>query len=128
MHRSRVPSRPALLGLALALAAPTGAGAQGSEPDPLLRSRLLHYRVVCVEAGQCKLECYQDGRIVISRARLEVDDRVTLVLTDGFSDRLQPLWIEIEPPSGRDVRTILLPRDVLCDLQGLTIKPLEGTD
>jgi hypothetical protein len=45
-------------------------------------------------------------------------------MTDGFSDRLQPLWLEIQPDGGKNKRTLLLPRDVLCDFQGLTITPL----
>ena len=96
--------------------------------DPLVGSRLLHYRVKCHDGERCKLECYQGGRIVVSRARLDPGDRVTLVMTDGFSDRLQPLWLEVIPADTRsNKRTILLPRDVLCDFQGLTVQPFTGS-
>jgi len=94
--------------------------------EPLVGARLLHYPLKCHSGERCEIECYQGGRIVVSRTRLNPDDAASLVMTDGFSDRLQPLWLELRPASGGNLRTILLPRDALCDLQGLTVEPLGG--
>lgn len=114
------------LGVVLAVLANGPAAARSGAEAGIIGSRLLHYTVRCAPGERCKMECFQGGRIVVSRARIEENDRVTLVMTDGFSDRLQPLWIEIIPADSRDKRTILLPRDVLCDFQGLTIQPIGG--
>jgi hypothetical protein len=120
--------RRSVITLLFACLCALGAGAHAaggrSTDDPVIGSRLLHYRVQCHPEDRCNVECYQGGRIVVSRARLAPADVVTLVMTDGFSDRLQPLWLEIQPDGGKNKRTLLLPRDVLCDFQGLTITPL----
>lgn len=92
--------------------------------EALSGARLLHYPLKCHAGERCEIECYQGGRIVVSRTRLNTNDSATMVMTDGFSDRLQPLWLELRPASGGNLRTILLPRDALCDLQGLTVEPL----
>ncbi len=93
-----------LLLLGVALGTPSNASAKSASTrkadDPIIGSRLLHYRL-----------------------RIESRGQATLVMTDGFSDRLQALWLELVSRDG-SVRTILLPRDALCDLQGITVEPL----
>ena len=98
-------------------------GATGKAVDPLTGARLLHYSLRCHPRQRCQIECYQAGRVVVSRVHIEPEDSATLVMTDGFSDRLQPIWLEFHPRDG-SVRTVLLPRDALCDMQGITVQPL----
>ncbi len=87
--------------------------------------KLIHYRLRCHPGESCRIECSQGGRLVVSRTPVGPDDRAKLVFDDGFTGRLVPLWLELAGPDGSAPRTILLPGDVLCDLQGLTIEPLE---
>ena len=112
--------------LTAGLIAPGDARAQRGRAteEALIGARFLHYALRCHPDQRCEIECFQGGRSVVARARIEPSDKVTLVLTDGFSASLQPLWIEIRPADGQNVRTVLLPRDALCDLQGLTVQPL----
>ena len=116
-----------LLLLGVALGTPSNASAKSASTrkadDPIIGSRLLHYRLRCHPGQRCEIECHQAGHAVISRVRIESRGQATLVMTDGFSDRLQALWLELVSRDG-SVRTILLPRDALCDLQGITVEPL----
>ncbi|MEM7254891.1 MAG: hypothetical protein AAF493_26065 [Pseudomonadota bacterium] len=86
--------------------------------------RLLHYPLVCNPADQCRIDCFQEGRTILSSVRIAPNDRAVLVLSDGFSDRLKPMWIEVRPGDKRGNRTVLMPPGAFCDMQGITVRPL----
>jgi len=122
-------ARKGLLLLALLVAAgishAAGRSGRPVAETPLLGPRLLHYPLKCHAGERCQVECFQGGRVILTRIRLEPADSVRLVLSEGLSERLVPLWIVIRPRAG-GVRTVLLPGDALCDLQGLTVEPFSG--
>ena len=103
----------------LIVLAPAPTTANGS-----LAPRLLHYTLECNPSDRCQIDCFQDGRTILSSVRMSAGDRASLVLSDGFSDRLKPMWIEVRPRDKRGYRTVLIPPAAMCDLQGITVRPL----
>jgi hypothetical protein len=86
-----------------------------------LGPRLLDYPMECVEPRGCRVECYQNGVQVLSRAGIGQQDEIRLVASAGVSDEITPRWIEIRAFNNGDVQTLLLTRDSFCDLKSLVI-------
>jgi len=123
-HRSLARALTALLFLAFASA--SAAGANQAELQAPSGPRLLHYRLRCQAPRGCRIECFQAGVKVVATRTIATTDSTRLVVSDGIADDFTPRWFELHRGAGAEVETILLPSSVLCDLEGLTIEPLDG--
>jgi len=127
--RLRRPCR----GLAAALAAAlilAGAPARGEDvragsppresASPVATGPLLvDYPMECVQPRGCRIECFQDGRSIVSRGDIGLQDEVRLVIAASAATR----WIEIRPFNQNNVQTLLLTDETFCDLGSLVIAP-----
>lgn len=95
-----------------------------AQSDAGLMPKLLHYPLECNPGDQCRIDCFQGGRTILSSVRMNSEDRAVLVMSDGFTDRMKPMWIEVRPSDRRGYRTVLIPPAAFCDLQGITVRPL----
>ena len=96
-----------------------------TQKTPVFGPKLLYYPVECHDVRGCRIECYQNGTGVISRANISPHDSVHLVVNTGVSEEIEPRWIEIRSFDEAGIQTILLTRGTLCNLRALTIKPLQ---
>ena len=87
--------------------------------------RLLQYPLTCHEKNGCEVACFQAGIKIVSRNNISPDDRVVLIVGAGVSDEIAPRWLEIQAGDRTHAQTILLTQDTACDLQSLTINPLQ---
>jgi len=74
----------------------------------------------------CRIDCFQNGVNVVSRLGISGDDQVSLVVSTGLADEFVPRWIEIRAPRSRDIETLLLGKSAICDLQSLSIEPVDA--
>jgi len=131
-------ARGAPLTLALALAAATvqaqqpSAGQDDSRAARLAREttnpiavgpRLIDYPLECKEPRGCRIECFQDGRSIVSRGNIGIQDEVRLVIAASTDDFITARWLEIRPFNETGVQTLLLTDETFCDLRSLVIAP-----
>jgi len=120
---------PALTALVfLGFSAPSAGGSKDLDLSAPTGARLLHYRLSCRAPRGCRIDCFQAGVKVVATRSIAPSDATRLVVSDGIADDFTPRWLELRrgAGTGAEIETILLPANVLCDLQGLTIEPLDG--
>jgi hypothetical protein len=110
----------------LFLAVGLPASVAGAEPRAgklMQAAGLSYFPVKCESERGCRIDCYQGGRVVVSRINLGKSDVILLAMNARFSDSLQPLWIEIREQDGSN-QTVLLNDEAICDFQEMTISPI----
>ncbi len=112
-----------VLGICALLLATSPADAAEKPVGPAFGPRLLHYPLQCHDERLCRIACFQNGVKVAERRSISKDDVLNLVVNAGLSEEIVRQWIEIRAADGKDVQTILLTKDTVCDLQSLSLKP-----
>jgi len=106
------------------MSGPIQAQTSPGAPSGLVFGPKLHrYPLECQDIRGCRIDCFQNGINVVSVTGISQQDEVRLVVNAGISDEVIPRWIEIQPFTGAESRSLLLTRDTFCDLKAFVIHP-----
>ena len=86
---------------------------------------LLEYRMKCVDASKCRVQCFQHGTKIIDRGNIGKSDRLRMFASTSALDEMIPRWIEVSSADGSEVQSVLLSATTTCDLKSLAILPNE---